>query len=380
MTLLIIISLLFHASDLNAAHKRKSSENKHASGFAGAKKSRIVIIVSDSDEEEDGEEIQEAILLSKKLALEQTQEREELKKAQTAAQGSDVESKYKIVDNKDLKQADQIFFNAPIIIVPGASNKYTAWYQKSSAFFDAVREQTPQDHKVISFTWNGGITPWNSGITNKEQSDAALQLAELINNLNQEVIIIAHSYGGLIAFGASQLCTTPIKFLFTLGTPHGPRDQKPNMANIGHLYNLTSAGDIITSSIIGRGIAGQGELPTILKQHQNASNLYVKLPVLSLLGQENPDHTQMHSPIIGKNIFLIPRIVKKHQNGLLTFYSDKEPDFDPNPSQPSTLLAITPHKEFLKTAVSSLSRALKLSTKFLKFAKKIVSEEEHIAK
>ena len=282
----------------------------------------------------------------------------------------------------------------PIIITHGFNAKNAEWYQPGGDFFNSVNQTaTEQGHEVSHFSWDQPLL-W--GASHYEHRIAGFKLAERILDLNkqshEEVILIAHSYGGLVAYRASdlvhtfntnradfekerltvsilellskltpknlmrknlrslphltykkasqisQLClnflktqfnrvpsplnnrastTHPIKMLFTLGTPHQPKDPKPNMNTIDHLYNLNSHGDFVAN-----GLAGSGDFPG--EQTEHTHNVRVMLPgsdIWPKLGW-GPGHSGIHHPIIGNQLLTIPKIIGNKNNGKITFYKN----------------------------------------------------------
>jgi hypothetical protein len=237
--------------------------------------------------------------------------------------------------------------HARIFITHGFNGAQGEWYQPGGDFYEALKEAALEEgHSVTHFTWNQKTS---LGFLYQEQKAGGLQLAQEIINFCQnyrynpkypndhEIIVVAHSYGGLVSYHASNSLelfsnhmdmekqekpalnkslfrwaqeklwpTKPIPAmpvpviskLFTLGTPHQETDVVPSTHGVLNIYNIYSSADNVANGLF----AGSPLLPnTLQKKYKNSYNIL-------LLGQTNNEihgfnHSQIHHPAVAKALF-----------------------------------------------------------------------------
>lgn len=108
---------------------------------------------------------------------------------------------------------------ALVIITHGGFGQQSTWYQPGGDFFEKVKERAETvGHQTMSFEWQQGKSLndlWSHGTfcgtTRKEQVQAGLRLALVMwkhyhteqDPINRQIIILAHSYGGIVSYHAS---------------------------------------------------------------------------------------------------------------------------------------------------------------------------------
>jgi hypothetical protein len=148
------------------------------------------------------------------------------------------------------------------VIIPGTNYKIENWNDKHVLY------------KNVSETFGGNTwvyndqSRWSGGDNRWARSVAVGNLLSDIKNYNfqanEQLNIIAHSHGGNVAFGLSQLLEKNIDTLVTLGTPIRD-DYKPNYGKINKHINVFSKDDKVqnhggnsqsVSAIFGKLFAG----------------------------------------------------------------------------------------------------------------------------
>lgn len=186
------------------------------------------------------------------------------------------------------------------IIVHGTWSANTAWYAPGGDFFDTLEKVAQKNNAhVAAFRWCGSNT-------HKARQKAAQNLAKLIQTypLDTHIYLIGHSHGGNVCTLASQLLAQDmtnkhrITIFFALGTPIYKKIQ-PSMTVIDYVYNLFSFEDLIQPvfALFDR------EYQT----HERIANLRL------FLNNKEPDHTNLHHPIVAQ---WIPFIHEKFVNYL----------------------------------------------------------------
>lgn len=189
-----------------------------------------------------------------------------------------------------------LYARSACIIIHGTWAKDESWYQSHGDFFKSVNRCNKElvcVDEVISFSWSGKL-----GYV--FQYEAACDLIKIIEKYDS-VILIGHSHGVTVGIIASQLmstistprkdCLKIIKF-YALGVPiDSTMSIYPNMSVIGTFFNLFSFGDYVqpVNDIYVRCFA----------YHERIVNISVTLCGLY------PSHSQLHDPIIGKDILKI---------------------------------------------------------------------------
>ncbi len=235
--------------------------------------------------------------------------------------------------------------HACIFITHGFNGAQGEWYQPGGDFYETLKEVAAKEgHSVTHFTWD---QKKSLGFSREEHESAGLHLAckivQFCENYrydpkypnDHEIIVVAHSYGGLVSYHASkslELFSNHIKKqekpvankglflwaqeklwppkpipvmpvpviskLFTLGTPHQETDVVPSTHGVLNIYNVYSSADNVANGLV----AGSPLLPEALqKQHKNAYNIL-------LLGETNNeiygfDHSQIHHPAVAQALF-----------------------------------------------------------------------------
>lgn len=235
---------------------------------------------------------------------------------------------------------------ALVIVTHGFNASHAGWYQPGGDFYEELKTTAAkQGHDIQHFTWN---QRYRLGATDREHAVAgtrlALEIAQFCDTYshnpefpnNHEIIVVAHSYGGLVSYHASRslenlslqiealqsarysgftgvfkkawdtLATNwqadkpqpVISKLFTLGTPHQDTDVIPSKKGVTKIYNIYSTADRVASDLV----AGGPLLPMkLLRSHRNGCNVL-------LLGQTKEDifgfgHSQIHHPLIAASLF-----------------------------------------------------------------------------
>jgi len=189
------------------------------------------------------------------------------------------------------------------IIIHGTWGLETSWYAPDGDFFDALECTAQKDGScVVPFCWSG-----NNSIEARQK--AANNLVKLIDSYppNTTLIIIAHSHGGTVALLAAQyLKKNKIFCLYTLGTPIN-KALYPNMDTIHYCYNLFSFEDVVQTVL--------GMFDREYAAHERIANIRV------IINDKEPDHTELHHPIIGAWIPELHNIIKnfgiKNEPGII---------------------------------------------------------------
>jgi hypothetical protein len=164
----------------------------------------------------------------------------------------------------------------------------------------------------------GSVTPfsWSGANSNDARDQAAKNLAKLIDTYSSSVriIVVAHSHGGNVALLASdKLKRNRIDVLYTLGTPIN-KAIYPNMDRINYCCNLFSFEDLV-----------QPVLGMFAREHcchKRIGNIRV------VINGKEPDHSQLHSPLIAQWIPGLDVIIKKEIGaGIIYFDSAKPPSY-----------------------------------------------------
>lgn len=235
--------------------------------------------------------------------------------------------------------------HARIYVTHGFNASHTTWYQPGGDFYEALKiVATNEGHSIEHFSWEQKYL----GYFNSEHLLAGVSLATKIINFchgytynplypnDREIIVIAHSYGGLVSYNASQTLANflaqvekkdslqyqgimgwfkkawskfaqtwapsmpkpVISKLCTLGTPHRESDILPHPQGVRVIYNLFSLADWVAYE----PVAGKPLLPqNLLTQHNAAYNI-------QMFGSSDDiihgfGHSEMHHPSIATNIF-----------------------------------------------------------------------------
>lgn len=268
--------------------------------------------------------------------------------------------------------------NAIVLTVHGGFNGgQSDWHKADGDFFLALKQEAENlGHELKTFRWSQPI----GGILDAELIYAGHQLAQTITEHhkkdrrteqffdNNKVILIGHSYGGIVSYYASDFlnkttwltpfpllegkqffaqhsflqtnwktCTKllsgaqslilgkkkkkfPIDTLYALGTPHGNHSISPDMATINKLYNIYSEGDFIGTKLIG-----SWSPPASFKTHTRIANIQITHFKDGAL--IHPNHEMLRYPIMGKWILHVPTIFKNKfsfsKTGKITFYYDQ---------------------------------------------------------
>lgn len=239
----------------------------------------------------------------------------------------------------------QLFFacsEGRVFLTHGFNASHTSWYQPGGDFYEALKEAAAQaGHSIAHFTWSQRRA---LGYTYQEHLAGGLLLASQIIKFcenysynpaypnDDEIIVVAHSFGGLVSYHASNGLEMfhkeraaqenkefsgitrlfkkawsalaknwqppkplpVINKLFTLGTPHQEDDILPSPVGVKKIYNIYSPADFVANELI----AGNALLPKSLQRHHgHAYNLL-------LFGISNDvthgfGHTEIHHPVIG---------------------------------------------------------------------------------
>lgn len=235
---------------------------------------------------------------------------------------------------------------ARVFVTHGFNASHTSWYQPGGDFYEAVKKAAAQaGHSIAHFSWSQRRA---LGYTYQEHLAGGLLLASQIIKFcenytydpaypnDDEIIVVAHSFGGLVSYHASKglemfhkerallenkeycgitglfkkawcalaknwLPAKPLPVihkLFTLGTPHQEEDVLPSPVGVKKIYNIYSPADFVANELI----AGNPLLPKALQRHHgHAYNVL-------LFGISNDvihgfGHSEIHHPAIGSTIF-----------------------------------------------------------------------------
>ena len=232
-----------------------------------------------------------------------------------------------------------LYTKSACIIVHGTWASQAAWYRPSGDFFEAVYACNQELHRVdevVSFVWSGTLN-------SMDRYAAAQNLAEIIMQYDDGVILIAHSHGVTVGIIASQLIhqsdtngnnTLKIAAFYALGVPVDEMSCKPNMLVIKTFYNLFSFGDVVQTI--------NGTCKRCYQPSEGIINLSVQLC------DYHPSHEQLHHPAIGRQLLKIDNyFAQKHignfesfsynHPGMILFYEYQNPVYMTQPDQEQTL-------------------------------------------
>ncbi len=236
--------------------------------------------------------------------------------------------------------------NAIIFITHGFNARNAAWYQPGGDAYEALKiHAADHGHTIEHFEWEQH--PHFLGYTAQEQKAAGIKLAQRILNFcndftfdpkfpnNHKIIVVAHSYGGLVCYHASVFLgslniaslepsqkstmqtskpdseaqtsllfriklfvtnlwqkpnskknptpTPEISALVTLGTPHTAYDPLPHTAGVKRVVNIHSPADTVASTAptvqlfsnraAQKGTYGAPLPPAIMRHHPNAHDV-----------------------------------------------------------------------------------------------------------
>ena len=234
--------------------------------------------------------------------------------------------------------------HARVYVTHGFNASHTPWYQPGGDFHDALKIAAAHEgHSVEHFSWQQKYL----GFFNSEHIMAGLSLATKIINFchtytynprypnDHEIIVVAHSYGGLVSYNASQTLArflqemkkeetkkytgfrgwfkkawatlaqtwSPsmprpvISKLCTLGTPHREVDVVPDPRGVLTIYNLFSHADYVAHYASDSQL-----LPQALRSNHAAAH------DIQMLGRTNKilhgfGHSEIHHPTIAANLF-----------------------------------------------------------------------------
>lgn len=242
--------------------------------------------------------------------------------------------------------------NAVVIIIHGSFSSSSTWHSAQGGFFTNL-EKTAKTLNQSAFTFNWSGSP-NSGEINK----AGQMLAKLIASFpkDEPIILVGHSHGGNVINVASQKLldqqaemidnasniteqaqvkesnkdtpttkldltltsrkvTTPtqnlrtykIDCVYQLGTPIDMKKYAPQMKVIKYLFNFYSRGDDVQT------VAGMYKKQ--YSNHERITNIELKIRDSKNGRNYNPSHHNIHHPIIGSWILLIPFELQKEKAG-----------------------------------------------------------------
>ena len=249
--------------------------------------------------------------------------------------------------------------SATIFLLHGSFAAENSWYREGGVFHTPLKKEADKHgHEIIPFCWSGCYT--SKGII-----EASYNLIEkLAHHINdEEVIVIGHSNGGnVLAYAtallkaAVQLAHSPEKIealvenltqnfndeetrsiqqpspqmlvtaalqklaplmptitkgptkrkyfissMFLLGTPINTKRFAIDMDMVKHVYNIHSENDYVQT------LAGSAKLPS----HKRVANLHLTFEHDS--ETFNPNHYELHSPLMGTWILSIPQAIKDQQ-------------------------------------------------------------------
>ena len=198
------------------------------------------------------------------------------------------------------------------LIIHGTWSKQFDWFMPGGDFYDALANQIPPG-TVSFFLWSGK----NRDDSRREAAQKLVEYIQLFYSSKDELILIGHSHGGNVALLASQLMGNipnnqhHIHTLFTLGTPISKMSYWPDMNVIEKLYNLFSFNDFV-QPVLG---CFEREFPA----HERITNIEV------IINRKEPQHPELHHPLIARYIPHLQEIVKSNENSVLYLNDDEEP-------------------------------------------------------
>jgi len=171
-------------------------------------------------------------------------------------------------------------------------------------FFKALSHSVGDDAHIVPFLWSGK----NSHLVRFCTAQALVALIKSYIPKNT-VHIIGHSHGANIGFLASgmlaeQYKTPIIESFFGLGVPINTKKYPPSIAMIRVGWNLFSTKDTV-QPIFGR-------FQRILDPSWNFYNMRV------FLENNEPEHFQLHSPLIAQWIGNINKLENREKNYFLS--------------------------------------------------------------
>jgi hypothetical protein len=175
-----------------------------------------------------------------------------------------------------------------IVLIHGANAKNALWHSEEGNFRDGICKAFPKV-VVCDFKWGNDIA---GGYNEKQLREGSRQLISFINNgyAKKKLLLIAHSFGGLLVGLASAHSTLSNSTVVTLGTSYYADDPTcwMNTNIIPKHYHLYSMGDIQQDLLDCR---------QILKLKKNQYNVEIKY------GTHKPSHQELvDDDIIAENM------------------------------------------------------------------------------
>lgn len=199
-----------------------------------------------------------------------------------------------------------------VIIVPGTWAAQEIWHTPTGDFFKEVQHAALDlNMQVITYNWSGKLS-YDARI------QAAYGLVTLMHRYPQDTqfTIIAHSHGGNVVYEASQQLYTQghrncICALYTLATPCSELEVLPNMAVIEYVYHFFSYADVVQTV--------HGMYDRVLPTHARCANLRI------LMNNHEPDHGNMHHPMIGAWLLYLHEYYIKNKVGSFAQFEHQNP-------------------------------------------------------
>jgi hypothetical protein len=178
-------------------------------------------------------------------------------------------------------------------VIHGTWAHTESWYQPGGDFFDELnKSESPHNIQLVPFSWSG-----KADYASRKQ--AGINLARLIRSYPADYTftIVAHSHGCNVAIIASQeLAQTKtahrIAAVYALAPPVDRMTYMPNMDVIFYFFNLFSCNDFAQPFL--------GVFERTYPEHPRIANIRV------LLNNKEPNHCQLHDPIIAQWLFSLP--------------------------------------------------------------------------
>jgi hypothetical protein len=189
-----------------------------------------------------------------------------------------------------------------VIIVPGTWATKELWHTPQGDFFKEVQKTAQElDMRVITYNWSGALS-YDARVC------AAQGLVTLIRSYPADTVftVIAHSHGGNVVYEASQQlfnhgCRSRIQAVYTLATPCSELEVLPNMDVIEYVYHFFSFADVVQTI--------HGMYDRVLPMHARCCNLRF------MINNREPDHGNMHHPMIGTWILYFHEYYIKNKVG-----------------------------------------------------------------
>ena len=247
---------------------------------------------------------------------------------------------------------------AVVFLTHGFNAKHEQWYQPGGDFYEALKNTAAQNgHTIKHFGWDQSQS---YGFFAEEQKRAGLTLAKIIFNFcinyshnpeypnDHEIIIVAHSYGGLVSYYCTMALenlleqietksefSSPsfnefgsifsgivsawkknsikphISKLFTLGTPHLETDPLPSNFVIDNIYNIYSPADLVAGGIVGSPL-----LPITLQNNHSKAYIITLLVEIANKKIQGLNHEEIHHPEVARHLFKIAAEVDDKKNHL----------------------------------------------------------------